>query len=220
MDVVEVAGLFDHALVLSAPISPETIGALRPSEVALVANALPKRLAEFATGRALAHLALAQLGSVSDAVVNDERRAPIWPIGIRGSITHCDTRALVALCRDRDGSVGIDVEHRSELKRDLWESVFLAEEIADLGRLSEPERGRMALVLFSAKESLYKAQFPISRTYMGFRALRVQAERGQLICTFQEDVPPFARGTIARGRYFSASVPSGEVLTGVHIPVV
>jgi 4'-phosphopantetheinyl transferase EntD len=220
VDVVEVAGLFDAALVLSAPPSPETVTSLQPEEAALVARALDKRRTEFATGRALAHLALGRLGAPSTAILNDDQRAPVWPAGIRGSITHCNTRVLVAMCRDRDGSVGIDVEHRVELKRHLWESVFLEGEMADLGRLPESERGRMALVLFSAKESLYKAQFPISRTYMGFRALRVQAEAGVLTCTFQEDVLPFERGAVARGRYFVASAPSGEVLTGVHIPAV
>lgn len=216
MDVVEVEGLFDRALVLSAAISPDTIARLHPDEAALVARALPKRQAEFATGRALAHLALARFGMHAEAVLSDDQRAPIWPAGVRGSITHCNTRALVAMCRAEEGSVGIDVEHRTELKRDLWESVFLAPEIADLARL--PDAGRMALALFSAKESLYKAQFPISRTYMGFRALRVEASRGALTCTFQDDVPPFARGTVAHGRYQLASSPGGELLTGVQIP--
>jgi 4'-phosphopantetheinyl transferase EntD len=220
MDVVEVSGLFDAALVLSAPIDPSTVALLHPAEAALVATAMPKRQAEFATGRALAHRALARFGIASEAIVAGDRRAPVWPAGIRGSITHCNTRALVATCRAEDGSVGIDVEHRDALKRDLWESVFLSEERADLDRIDEAERGRMALVLFSAKESLYKAQFPISRTYMGFRALRVEADAGRLVCTFQQDVPPFARGTIARGRYLLAAPPTGELLTGVHIPGV
>jgi 4'-phosphopantetheinyl transferase EntD len=208
-----------EVIVLDAPVDRGALAALHPQEAALTASAMPKRRHEHATGRMLAHRALAALGVPSDApILSDDQRAPIWPAGVRGSITHCDTRALVAVCRAEHGSVGIDVEHRAGLKRDLWESVFLAEELADLAALPDAERERRALVLFSAKESLYKAQFPISRTYMGFRALRVEAAGGVLTCTFREDVTPFVRGAIARGRYFLAAPPTGEVLTGVHIP--
>ena len=218
-EVPTLRGLFDPSVVLlSGGVQDDLVSTLQPAELTLVARALPKRQNEFATGRALAHLALEQLGVGIEALLNDEQRAPIWPSGIRGSITHCNTRVLVAVCRAEHGSVGVDVEHRRELKRDLWESVFLPSELAALDALPEPQRGRMALILFSAKESLYKAQFPISRTYMGFRALEVQARDGELTCTWQEPIPPFDRGAIARGRYFSAAPPMGEVLTGVQIP--
>lgn len=212
-------GLFDPpVVVLGAAVTQQAVPALRPAEAALVASARDKRRAEFATARALAHLALARLGTSSDAILNDPERAPIWPPRIRGSITHCDTRAFVAVCRAEHGSVGIDVEHRMELKETLWDSVFLPAELEDLARLPERERGRMALVLFSAKEALYKAQYPLSRTYMGFRALRVEAEGGALRCTWQTDVPGFPAGTVARGRYLLAAPPTGEVLTGIHLP--
>jgi 4'-phosphopantetheinyl transferase EntD len=219
VEIVDVEGLFDAPIVvLSAPVSEDAVPGLRPEEAARVAKAMPKRVREYATGRALAHAALARLGASSPAILNDDQRAPIWPDGVRGSITHCDTRAIVAVCRSEHGSVGIDVEHRAELGRHLWESVFLAREIDALDALPEAERGRMALVLFSAKEALYKAQFPISRTYMGFRALHVAAEAGGLVCTWQHDVPPFAIGAVAHGRYQLGAPPTGEVLTGVHLP--
>lgn len=219
MKVDQIEGLFpSEVIVLSAPISEGAIEALHPSERALAANAMPKRVRELATGRALAHAALERLGRPMDAILNDAQRAPVFPDGVRGSITHCDTRALVAVCWSEAGSVGIDVEHRSELKESLWPSVFLTAELAALAATPEDRRGRLALVLFSAKESLYKAQFPISRTYMGFRALHVAADEGELVCTFQEDVAPFERGFVANGRYLLAAPPTGEVLTGVHIP--
>jgi len=203
-------------LVLSASIDPSTVAALDPAEAALALRALPKRQRELATSRALARLALERLGAPVIPIVNDAERAPIWPAGVRGSITHCDTRALVAVCAAEHGSVGIDVEHRAGLKRSLWESVFLEPELAHLSSVADAERE--ALVLFSAKEALYKAQFPISRTYMGFRALHVAAAEGELVCTFQQDVPPFLCGAIARGRYVRDAPPTGEVLTGVFIP--
>jgi 4'-phosphopantetheinyl transferase EntD len=219
MLVHDVDALFPAGIVLlSAEVSDDAIADLRPEEAAHVERAMPKRRREYATGRALARLALARLGVEPCAILNDDERAPIWPADVRGSITHCDTRALVAVCRAEHGSVGIDVEHRSELKQHLWPMVFLDDEVRDLERLPAEERGRTALVFFSAKEALYKAQHPISRRYMGFRALRVQAEAGVLTCTWQDEVPPFERGAIAHGRYLLHAPPSGEVLTAVHIP--
>lgn len=219
MLIHDVDSLFAPGIVvLSAAVTDDALATLYDVETAYVARAMPKRRREYATGRSLARIALSRLGIEPCAILNDDDRAPIWPSGVRGSITHCDTRALVAVCRASEGSVGIDVEHRAELKRNLWESVFLGDEIRELELLPADKRGRMALVRFSAKESLYKAQHPISRTYMGFRALRVQADGGALVCTFEDDVPPFGRGTIARGRYMLDAPPTGEVLTGVHIP--
>jgi 4'-phosphopantetheinyl transferase EntD len=217
--VDEVDVLFDPSVVvLSAAVSDDAIALLHPEEAAYVAHAMPKRRREHATGRALARLALDRIGVAPCAIPNDDDRAPIWPAGVRGSITHCDTRALVAVCRAEHGSVGIDVEHRRELGRHLWAMVFLDDEVRALEATAETERGRMALALFSAKEALYKAQHPISRRYMGFRALHVNANEGTLTCTWQEDVPPFTRGHVARGRYLLAAPPTGELVTAVHLP--
>lgn len=207
-----------EVLILDAPIDPSALAEIAPEERALVATAHPKRQREFATARKLAREALLRLGEPAPGpLLNDPERAPIWPAGIRGSVTHCDTRALVAVCRAERGSVGIDVEHRAGLKPELWPSVFLASEIEALEALPESDRARHALVLFSAKEALYKAQFPLSRTYMGFRALEVRAEQGELVCTWQQDVPGFPRGAVARGRYLTSAPPTGEVLTAILI---
>ena len=157
-------------------------------------------------------------------LLNAPDRSPIWPEGITGSISHCDTRAVVAIGRRaRVGTIGVDVEHRAELKRELWKTVFLREEIDALdARFASDVRGRMALALFSAKEALYKAQYPWSEKYMGFHELRVElipegATGGRLECEFQNDVGPFARGESALGRYRFDAFSGGEVVTGVRI---
>ena len=63
-------------------------------------------------------------------LVNAEDRSPIWPAGIAGSLSHCDTRAWVALVDRSAGTVGIDGEHREALKPELWRHTMLPEEIA------------------------------------------------------------------------------------------
>jgi 4'-phosphopantetheinyl transferase EntD len=224
--VDRVHGLFDdeRVLVLAADVSEEAVSEIGASEAAFVARAIDKRKREFATGRVLARHAMRMLGVAEVEIPSGEDRAPIWPDEVWGSISHCDTRVVVAMgLRSEVGSVGIDVEHRGELKRDLWRPVFLPEEIEALEPIDASERGRLALVKFAAKEALYKAQYPISRTFMGFMALHValepyDARGGALACTFRVDVPPFAAGTVARGTYRLDAFSGSEIAAAIRIP--
>ena len=227
MHVDEVTGLFadPRVVVLTAELDDAAIAELTSGEAEAVARAVPKRKRELATGRALARLALERHGLPRGEIPIGPDRAPVWPASIAGSISHSDTRAIVALgLKDEIGSVGIDLESGPSLARELWASVLVPEEIAALEREDdEPTRLRHALVLFAAKEALYKAQYPVSRTFMDFHALRVELEpesasNGGLVCTFRIAVPPFSEGTIARGRYRLDAFSSGGILCAVGIP--
>ena len=229
MTAQRVEGLFmePSIRVLSSVIDARFGPALTTLEAAIVAKAIDKRKREFATGRHLAKQALAHFGVHHVELVNHQDRAPIWPEPVYGSISHCDTRAIVAVTPKHIGTVGIDIEHRAELKRDLWKTVFLASEIAELDEFESSIRGRMALVLFSAKEALYKAQYPLTQTYMGFHELEVRltctsSAQGQLTCIFQNDVGPdhvrFAKHQVVTGSFHLNAFETGEVVTGVHIP--
>lgn len=224
IDTVEIRTLVaSETVVLSAAPSDAALALVTENEAAVVAKAIDKRKREFATGRALARAGLARIGAAEVEIPTAADRAPVWPDGIAGSISHCDTRAVVAVSRRALGTVGVDVEHRSELKRELWKSVFTEREIHALEtRWSDAARGRIALVHFSAKESLYKAQYPWTTTFMGFHELEVDVEpesesRGVLICTFQNDVGRFARGSVERGRYDLRAFETDEIVTAVEI---
>jgi len=216
--IEKVSGLFDDpdVVVLAAPITEAAVSTLTHREAAAIPKARDKRRREYAAGRALVRDGLDRYFDLRGFdLINAEDRAPIWPTGIAGSLSHCDTRAWVALVDRSSGTVGIDGEHRTELKRDLWRLTMLDAEIEALDALDEEIRGQRALVMFSAKEALYKAQYPRSREYMGFMALHVALEGPELVCTFQKDVGPYAKGFVARGRW--CITDEGEVLTGVHI---
>jgi 4'-phosphopantetheinyl transferase EntD len=224
--VDEVPELFDdpRVLVLTAELDDAAIAGLTPREAESVSRAVLTRKRELATGRALARLALERQGHPGEEIPVAADRAPIWPDAIAGSISHSDTRAIVAVGRRAEiGSVGIDLERGPELARDLWSAILLPEEVDAIDRLDLAQRGQRALLLFAAKEALYKAQYPVSRTFMEFHALRVDVEpasptRGALVCTFQIAVPPFDGGTVVRGRYLLGAFSPGDVLTGVAIP--
>jgi hypothetical protein len=61
---------------------------LYPGEEAVIAHTVDNRRREFATGRACARTALAQLGVPGAAILPGARGAPQWPAGVMGSITH------------------------------------------------------------------------------------------------------------------------------------
>ncbi|HJL15026.1 MAG TPA: 4'-phosphopantetheinyl transferase superfamily protein [Sandaracinaceae bacterium LLY-WYZ-13_1] len=221
----EVEGLLDPAvIVLTSPVDAAAEAELGPRERAALTRAGGKRRREYATARWLARRALARLGVAGFELLNDDDRAPRWPPGVAGSITHSDRRAVVAVGRlERVGTFGVDVEHRAGLAERLWRPTLRAEEQRFLATRPPAERERWALFLFSAKEALYKAQYPVSREYMGFSALRVALEpepdaplsSGSMRCVFQRAVGPFPEGFVARGRYRTLD---GEVLTAVEIP--
>lgn len=225
--------LFDspEVIALGAAIDPGAIDDLTEAERAHVSRALDKRQREYATGRRLARLALAELGHPRAEILAGEDRAPIWPGGIAGTISHCDRVAVSAVTRAAHATLGVDVEHRDCLKEELWKSVFLPGELESLHAIADAsDRGRLALVRFSAKEALYKAQYPRTRAYMGFSELEVELvpdpsddARGVLRCTFQNDVGEahregFARGFVAQGRYALDPLEGASVVTAVLIP--
>jgi len=198
------------------PVSDAAIGSLSKREAAALTNVVDKRRREFSTTRALAREGLERSFDVRGFdLLNAEDRSPIWPRGIEGSIAHSDTDAWVALVDATFGTIGIDGEGRDELKQDLWHLTLLDEEVAYLNTLDASVRGRRALTLFSAKEALYKAQYPRSGSFMSYTSLRVDlGEAGLLSCTFQEAVGPFSKGFVVHGRWLEENA----LVTAVWIP--
>jgi 4'-phosphopantetheinyl transferase EntD len=143
---------------------------LFPLEEAAVARAVGKRRREFATGRACARRAMARLGMAACAVPTGDRGQPLWPPGVVGSITHCDGYRACALARSSDlAALGIDAEPHLPLPAGLVADVARAAESAAIGLLSAsmPEI-HWDRLLFSAKEAVFKAWYPLAERRLGF----------------------------------------------------
>ncbi len=152
------ASILPDDVEVEEAIHLSSVGLLADEEP-FVARFAPRRLAEFVSGRACARRALVALG-VPDAL----RRAipvgahgqPVWPAGVVGSITHCPGRcAAVAAPSDRYRSIGID---RTHLPRAVIDSTAHHFELAGL---DSDYRVEWPLVLFSARESVFKCWFPL-----------------------------------------------------------
>lgn len=149
--------------------------ALFPVEELVVGQAVDKRRAEFTTGRACAHDALARLGLPATPIPSGERGEPQWPAGVVGSITHCDGyRACAVAHTARIATVGIDAEVNAALPEGVREEIARPEELPRLRELKDdtPEI-HWDRLLFSAKESVYKAWFPLTRRWLDFEEASV-----------------------------------------------
>lgn len=85
--------------------------ALFPAEEREIAGAGDKRRREFTTARRCARRALARLGLAPGPLPTGPTGAPVWPVGVTGSITHCDGYRAAAAARTADlAGLGIDAE--------------------------------------------------------------------------------------------------------------
>src|SRR5258706_11349430 len=137
---------------------------LFPAEAEVIARAIEKRRREFTTTRSCAREALAGIGFALAPIATGLRGAPQWPAGVVGSMTHCDGYRAAAVAHDRDVvTIGIDAEPHDRLPDGVLNSIALPEEESWIRGLSMTEpRIHWDRLLFSAKESVYKAWFPLT----------------------------------------------------------
>jgi 4'-phosphopantetheinyl transferase EntD len=143
---------------------------LFPAEEAAIAKAVDKRRREFATARACARAALATLGVPSVPIVPGVRGAPQWPAGVVGSITHCAGFRACAAAHARDVmTIGLDAEPHDKLPDGVLGTISSPGERVRLAELTAAVPAvRWDRLLFSAKESVYKAWFPLTGRWLGF----------------------------------------------------
>jgi 4'-phosphopantetheinyl transferase EntD len=153
-------------------------GTLFPAEEAAIARAVDKRRREFSTGRACAHAALVKLGVPPAPILRGPRGAPEWPDGVVGSITHCDGYRAAAVARAQDVlTVGLDAEPDDALPDGVLDRIAVAEERAWLRETgTRPPGVSWDRLLFSAKESVYKAWFPLAGRWLGFEDVVITIE--------------------------------------------
>lgn len=146
------------------------VGALFPVERSQLGPAVEQRQREFATGRTCARAALAKLGIAARPIPIGRLGAPVWPRGTVGSITHCTGYCAAAVAfRDSFRAIGIDAEPNAPLPAGVIDVVAAPKERDWLSRLAlEEPRICWDRLLFSLKESLYKACSALTARSMGY----------------------------------------------------
>jgi 4'-phosphopantetheinyl transferase EntD len=196
--------------------------ALFPEEEALLAAAVGSRRREFATARNCARAALAELGVTPAPILRGERGEPRWPPGIAGSITHCAGYRAAAVARARDVlTIGVDAELDKSLPGGVLDIVAVPGERERLRRLAAAAPGTgWDRLLFSAKESVYKAWFPLTGRWLGFHDvdITIDAAGGTFFARLLIEAPP-AGGFPLTGFAGLWLASRGLILTAVTVPV-
>ncbi|WP_228120453.1 4'-phosphopantetheinyl transferase family protein [Streptomyces fagopyri] len=202
---------------------------LYPEEEVLAASFVHKRRSEFAAVRGCARQAMEKLGVAPRAIARGDSGEPVWPAGLIGSMTHCEGYRAASLARSGDlASLGIDAEPHEELPEDVIVSVALPTENERLRRLAERDPSvHWDRLLFSAKESVYKAWFPLMAQWLDFLEADIDlfedggpVPHGAGAGAFAPRrstagpatrVPAVTRGPVARGPLTDDSVSRGSV---------
>lgn len=190
------------AEVLLAVASPQMWDeALHPQELPFARDMNDKRRREFQAGRACARRVLAQLGYPEQALAVGAHRQPLWPQGVVGSITHCgDFCAAVGAPSTQFAGLGIDVEEDSALDESLLDVVCTPRERQAVTGLASPLH--QAKAVFSIKESLFKAHFPLLQRWIDFLdvELSLDAQNQRFEARGAYEGAPFVAGSVS-GRF-------------------
>ena len=140
-----------------------------------IRRAVVKRQAEFLAGRILAIKLLKQCGVTIKTLGIGSMREPVWPVENVGSISHTQDYVMVMVVPRNDISViGCDVENviSEETRKEIADTVLHPQEYQLLSNdlLSKEQ---LFTLIFSAKESLYKALYPQVKVFFDFHAAKV-----------------------------------------------
>lgn len=136
-------------------------------------QAVAKRQADYLAGRYAASQLLHKAGCPCTVDIGPDR-APIWPIGWRGSISHTENWAIAILAPCRFNlNLGVDIEKLSPVIMQEIANTFTTASERDFLAASCIPFETALLIAFSAKESLFKALYPRAQQYFGFEAAKL-----------------------------------------------
>ena len=191
--------------------------AAEPLEWEDIASAAPHRQREFVAGRLIARTLSDQLDLPPAPLRRAEDRAPLWPADRVGSLSHCDTLCAAAIgIPTAIRSVGIDIETIGRVEPKLWPTLFTERE-AGYFRSLPPERVALETTLFfSAKESFYKCQYPLTQSWVGFQDVEVTRTDEHLLAIMPTNGEPqlWHDGVIYAVEITDAHIVTVMLLTG------
>ena len=200
---------------------PDLDSRLMPEEEAIAESfGSQKRRSEFTLGRIFAHKALSSFNLESEPILrNPETREPCWPDSVLGSITHSGGFAAVAVGLKKEiRGVGIDLESFSRsIDFKIRRHLCVNSELEWLESLPTKQAKRALLIIFSAKESIFKCLYPCTKTYLSFKdaAVSVNETEKKFSFTIFKSLPGIMKKDLPiYGRY---SEINKMLLTSVYI---
>ena len=171
----------DHISFCLLPIHSTSNQKLHPAEENYFSQlSSVSRKEHYRSGRICAGEVLSKLGTLGQPVLRDPQTwEPLWPQGISGAITHSGKWAAAAAGKTSDVSgIGIDLEDlERQVDSRISRHVCIPEEQKWLQECGEDFLEQNLKIIFSAKESIFKAFFPYTRTYLHFHDARILMEQ-------------------------------------------
>lgn len=141
----------------------------------ILKTAVVKRRAEFLAGRYCAMRCLQRLNFINTPIGIGNSRQPIWPDSVVGSISHCSHHAVAVTGKaEYFSGIGVDIEWQVNDRtfNNLANKILCKDEQNHLGDSHENQRFIFTLI-FSVKESFFKAAYPLVGRYFDFDAISV-----------------------------------------------
>jgi enterobactin synthetase component D len=206
-------------LYLDQPLPPDVqLIVLAPT----LERAVPRRQMQFRAGRYCAMKAMEALDPqfARRHVGRTATGAPVWPLGLAGSITHTDDFASAAVASTATTvSLGIDTERvmSNQQARDVGNLIASSVELRHCDVAGIPPLEAITLV-FSAKESIFKCLHPLVGRMFEFDDVRVvcvdtaaQVFRAEIVTTLGTAFPA---GTLLEGRF---AIENQRIHTGISL---
>ena len=217
---------------------------LLPSEVKIPQDILKERIHVNEFQRALAmgsatrreeylraRFMIHEMLSFDEELVSDPAGFIHWPHGWMGSLTH--KKNLIGLTLFPTGTycgVGIDIEETAKVHEGLSGKILCESEVLVLNAILEKGKPacsewtfeKLLALVFSFKESVFKAVFPLGRKFFSFDKFHITSidtVGGAIEGKFQWDASPFTSiGHELRGFFIMIENDSREwVLTSVTV---
>ncbi|MEU2117031.1 4'-phosphopantetheinyl transferase superfamily protein [Streptomyces sp. NPDC016459] len=203
---------------------------LFPTEEEYIAGATPARHREFRDVRWCARQALASMGAPPGPLIPTATGAeflvqyPTWPPGYTGCLTHCEGYRAAAVADTADVlALGIDAEPHDRLPTPALGRIACHDELDRLAALHSEHPGvAWDRVLFSAKESVFKAWFPLTQRWFDLRdcTISIDPTAATFTADLQQDLPETATPTrpAVLGRWaVSGPACEGHIVTSAVI---
>jgi 4'-phosphopantetheinyl transferase EntD len=181
IDAIALPGIaIGHRLIM-----PRDEFALLPEEAGAFASSVAKVRRASGAARIVARELMPHFGSMQQPLPKSASGAPIWPAGIVGSLAHDSEVAVAALAKRADyAGLGVDIEPAQPLDDDFLDIVATpTERRAIAGDLLQ------ARVLFTVKEAVYKALYPIDGVFLEHHDIEVSLALGTAIAGKGRVVP-------------------------------
>jgi enterobactin synthetase component D len=135
-----------------------------------IRQSYPKRRTEFFAGRLVASWHLLKRFGCNDEIIIHQDRSPVWPLGIIGSLSHTNQNAVCLLAPKSDVLLlGVDIENimSTKIAMDTKELILTPDE-EWLFSANNFVLEELTTIVFSAKESLFKALYPKVNYFFDF----------------------------------------------------